>query len=405
MRRIAVSVVAVVLTAVAMPNAVGATVVSNDGLPIGLSTTTQTCGSDNAGPLTLAHVNGPGRPPLGTGSLAVHEGTGTGEWGIVAFPDVLAADLTTIKISHDEPTTNPATVLISLQFNSDGHFAHNDQLNLQPAASHGVWRTEDLLDTGLYYYRDGVSQPSESYSDYVAANPESVLVGISYLVTNCIAASSDKLSYMDAFEVGVSGKTTTYDFEAPGATLRPSVSTAKITAGRSTTVKVEAKSNGSPVVNEKVQLFGKAHGDKKFHLLATRPTNAKGEVVLTEHPSVATTYRWLMPPVHFAPATSATRTVSVRTKVTAKVKDKTLTSSQPVVVTGRTYAPRSRSKIELRRKTGAGSKLVQRVKVARNGSFRFSHTLPAGKQKLFVAIGAGQGELAGKSAAVTVHAT
>jgi hypothetical protein len=407
MRRALVVAASLLLLTLVISPADAGTVVSHSSLPSPLALVGGECGSLPGSTGTLTHVNGPDQPPLGAGSLRVRTGPSTLRIGITDPLLVNADTLTAFKVAHYEPQTNAPFVTITFDMDPDGTGAHSDLLirNLPSSGSGATWQTEDLVQTtSLFFYDDDIPVGEGSYADYVSAHPNAILKDLQYVATNCAPGGTDESTYIDDWVVGVSGTNTTYNFEAPAATLIPSVSTSTVTAGRGVIVKVAARTaGGSPIVNHTVKLMAKTYPNPTYRLLTTRQTNAAGVALLTERPLAATTYKWVMDPVDYAPATSQTRAVAVRTKLTANVKDRTLKKSQKLVVKGKTYKPRPGSKIQLRRKTSHGSKLVQKVTVAGDGTYRFKHTLPTGKQHVYVHIGGGNGELAGNSPTVAIR--
>ena len=167
-------------------------------------------------------------------------------------------------------------------------------------------------------------------------------------------------------------------------------------------VRARKATDGTPIAGESVRLYAKAYPATTYHLVATRTTDANGYASYSLAPLVATAYKWILPPQDFAPVTSATRSVKVRTRLTAHVSDTTLTRTQNLVLRGSTYKRRPGATVQLRRVTSTGSTLVQSVKVASDGTYRFRHTLPAGKRRVYVHIGSGSGELANNSRTISV---
>lgn len=385
---------------VAVANA--APVVSNTGLPAPLVThNAGACGGPASGSYT--HVNGPAAPPLGSGSLKMDSGATPNFFGIArSFSNMAASSLTAFSAWHNEPaSTAPGSVSMEIDALQTASASTTDFLFLQPANTNGAWQSVDLMSAILQFTRGGTSS-SMTYATYLQNNPDAVVYSVEVYVHTC--NTTDQVAYIDDLVIGVDGVNSTYDFEAPKATLTPTNASTTITAGQSVTTGVRARkaTDGTPIAGESVRLYAKTYPATTYHLLATKTTDANGYASDKVTPLVATTYRWTLPPQAFAPVTSATRSVKVRTRLTAHVSDTTLTRTQNLVLKGSTYKHRPGATVQLRRITSTGSTLVQSVKVASDGTYRFRHTLPAGKRRVYVHIGSGSGELANNSRTISV---
>lgn len=377
-----------------------ATVVSNSGVPSPLFVSNTTLGfcSGPGGGGSATHVNGPGTPPLGAGSLELQSGQAPDAVALArTFSSTPASALTAFKVAHFEPTgTAPQAVSMEIDVLPSGALT-TDQLFLQPGPTNGTWATVDLLSASTQL---NVQGNTTTYAQYLQDHPGASLISIEVYDKTC---TTNQVVYVDDLVIGLSGVTTTYDFEAPRATLAPTTSASTITAGGHATVRVVATdSSSAPVAGAQVRLFARTYPATTFRLLATATTSPSGVAAIVVSPRVRTTYRWVMPPVAYAPVTSALRTIQVRTALTAHASDTTLTRTQALVVSGTTLNHRPGATVRLLRTTPSGPTVVASSTVARDGSYRIRHALPRGAQHVFVHIGAGDGELANSSPTITV---
>lgn len=392
-----------VVLALGVAAANAAPVVSNSSLPSPLvARNVAICGGP-AGAGSYTHTNGPASPPLGSGSLKMESGSAQNAFAIGrSFNDIAAASLTAFSVWHNEPaSTAGGDISMEIDALQTSSSLTNDYLFVQPTVTNGAWHSVDLMTATLFFIRGGTTT-TMTYADYVQNNPDAVVYSVEVFAKTC--DTTDQTAYIDDLVIGVDGVNATYDFEAPKATLTPTNASTTITAGQSVTPRVRAlkAADGTPIAGESVRLYAKAYPATSYHLVATRTTDANGYASDKLTPLVATTYKWTLPPQDFAPVTSATRSVKVKTRLTAHVSDATLARTQNLVLTGSTYKHRPGATVQLRRVTSTGSTLVQSVKVASDGTYRFRHTLPAGKRRVYVHIGSGSGELANNSRPISV---
>lgn len=396
MRRVSIVVFALLIELLPPASADAATVVSNSGVPSPLQTGNTALCSEGSG--SIAHVNGPGSPPLGTGSLEMHTGAAANAFAVYEPLNMPAADLTAFRVAHNEPAGTPdGTFSLQISARSSPSALDNDLLFLQPPPTNGAWAMADALASTL-----NTAGGETTYAQYVADNPDAVVWELQVYDKTC--GSTDLVVNIDDLVIGINGSNTTYDFEAPKATLTPSISATKVTAGQTVTPRVRALRAGTatPIVGETVRLYARKYPSTTFHLVTTRTTNSNGYASYPVKPLVATTYKWVLPAQDFAPVTSATKSVKVRTRLTAHVSDTSLSKTQNLILKGSTYKSRPGATVQLRRVTSTGYVIVQKLTVAGDGTYRFKHRLPSGKQHVYVHIGSGSGEIANNSPTVTV---
>jgi hypothetical protein len=203
--------------------------------------------------------------------------------------------------------------------------------------------------------------------------------------------------------VGISGTTSTYNFEsAPSITA--STSAATITAGKPVTLTTSLVADSVPMSGQQVELWAKTYPATTFQQIGAATTNSVGVARLVQHPMKQTIYKWRVAADGFDSATSRTRTVNVRTRLTINVLDATLASGQPLILWGGTTPVHAAQVITLLRRTSSGAKQLATTTTRSDGTFLFQRKLTPGKQKLFTRIGSSRGNVAGTSPNVTVTA-
>jgi hypothetical protein len=380
------------------------TVVSDTGLPAGMVVDEQSACSGTAGGGSYTHIKGPATPPLGVGSLRLTTGSSPESYGVdYDFPASTAASaLTALSVAHYEPGQQGALATFNIFLTSG---AHTDQLGIDPAAfTTGTWQQSNLLTATLFWFRDSTVQSTNtSWTSYINANPDATLQVMQAFATSCSPAPSGAdTMYIDDWSIGLNGTTTTYDFEPTKAAVGISVSSGTITAGHSVTVKGTLTSHGHAVSGVPLQLWAKTFPATSYSKVTTLTTDSLGHVQTSKKPVVQTTYQWRLADPDYGSARSVTKTVSVHTKLTYTVADKTLHATQKFVMYGGTTPKRPGAEMSLLRVTPKGDVLVEHASVTKDGTYFFSHLLPKGTDKVFARIPAGAGDLSGHTPTVTV---
>jgi len=234
-------------------NASAAVVVSPGDLHGWSFFTTNSSGTIAATTGSSGLVNGPSTPPLGTGSANLYTGPSGGgatsaqmrnsDWSGTAL-----SALTTLSYSTYATAWNGAQdsfLQLYIDTNNDG--AYDDRLYFEPtysraAAGNGnpnpqadpalnTWQTWNLL-TGMWY-SDSVSGPGSNakpFSYFLSQYPSAKIVndvnnqgGLGGIrITAGLASASNSFNVsIDAFSIGTSAGTTTYDFEAVAPVPEP----------------------------------------------------------------------------------------------------------------------------------------------------------------------------------------
>jgi hypothetical protein len=216
-------------------------------------------------PPSVTFVNGPGTPPLGTGSAQFSVGTDGNDAAQLRHPGysgLLLNQLTALSYSTyvQQDGSGGQAPYIILQIDTDGDAGIEDLLffepvyqsatfcpsNPQPALVTGQWQTWDALN-GCWYSvfgtdGSGPGTNTKPLSAFITAIPTGKIANSSpsglggvRLVTGFGAGAWDNfIGNADAFTIGdsVSGNTTTYNFE-PVQTTASSVSvTGRVMSGR-----------------------------------------------------------------------------------------------------------------------------------------------------------------------------
>jgi hypothetical protein len=350
---------------------------------------------------SVDRVTGPGTPPAGIGSLRVDSGTTPAIVGPQYTVNLPAAELQTWTLGHYETGTGAGQLVAEIQIDRDGTGTHTDLLDFSPTETGGVWQNLDVLAQQLVYTPAGGSASLTSWPNFVTSHPAAVVTDILFVTIGC---GPSQIMNVDNWVVKTNGTTHTYDFEpAPALTSATSATTIVATkpVGLSTTV----RGDGVPMVGQSAELWARTYPSTTYRLIALATTNASGVATSTQFPEVQTTYRWHVDIPGFDAATSPTRTVNARTRLTANVLDSTLGSTQALVLWGSTRTARSKQVVTLVRRTSSGLKTLAKTHTRSDGTYFFQQILRKGSYRLFTKIGAGQGDVAGTSADMKVRAS
>lgn len=196
-----------------------------------------------------------------------------------------------------------------------------------------------------------------------------------------------------AFSASISSGTGT-----TATSLTITASASRITAGQPVTLGTTLTRGGSPLANASVTLLAKLTGAATFGRVVTLTTDANGVAKSTRRPRFNTTYEWQFAGNgNSSSSTSPTKAIAVRTRVTEHVFDATLGSGQPLVVWGVTSPAKPGIVITIYRHTQAGNTKLGAVRVRKDGSWGFSHRVPAGSATVFAHIAATAHNAAGNS--------
>lgn len=178
---------------------------------------------------TIANfIVGPGTPPAGVGSFQINTPDGTAKGTLFNF-DYSGVPLSSVSaIAYDTyktAGTAPQVASINIQVDVNGAepggfttLVYEPIYNTSQAIANGVWQHWNAYDGGNGIWWSSNSIPSApnrdtfvSWATIVAANPDAVILGGVGL--NQGSGNAGLVTSLDTFTFGVSGVSTTYDFE------------------------------------------------------------------------------------------------------------------------------------------------------------------------------------------------
>ena len=353
--------------------------------------------SGGAGTGSVDFVSGPAGTPLGTGSLQMT--AGSDDYTAVAKDVPSLGSITTWSMTV-RPTNVDAVLSADVQ-TASGMYSL-----LAPAgATTGSWTQVNALTTTFQVYDVQAHQPTGETTTIPGWNSLGHGDGqasVALLDAPCAFGQGMPANTVnvDAWSFGTGVQpATTYDFEAgTQLSLTMAATASTITAGRSTTLRTTATLGSDPAAGRSVDLYAKPAGASTYSLVDSAVTDSSGMASIAVSPTHNTTYQW-----RSGDRTSAEKAVKVRTKVTAKAADATLRPGQTLSVQGLLTPTKPGYTVTLWRKTSSGrSKLATGVDRS-DGRYTITKKLTkSGAYKVYVTVPAGDGNVAGKSALITV---
>jgi hypothetical protein len=223
---------------------------------------------DNGAGGSGSFVDGPGTPPAGSGSAQISATQTQGyALGYAGYGATQLADITNLSYSTYNQTGNN-TVALALQLNfdtdtTDTNTAWQGRLIYEPYYTHTVtdgmwqaWNTQDNATSGTlgnwWFSNAGIATNSGctqatpcTWQDVISKYPNGGINGGTNQGIDFKAGSNWSTTFVgnvDAFTIGISGNTTTYDFEAQVAPVAVSDKDACKNGGWST--QVDANGHG-----------------------------------------------------------------------------------------------------------------------------------------------------------------
>jgi hypothetical protein len=209
-------------------------------------------GAINMGSGSGQMVDGPGTPPLGIGSANLNVGANNGDqsvqlrnsdWAGTRLDALTSLSYSTyatswngsqlpfvnLYLNYGTGTTRDDRLWFEPTYSSAG--AGNGNPNPQANVAQGQWQTWNML-TGMWYAEDGNSGPGSNaitFAAYLALHPDATIIndpsqgGLGGIrIASGFASPEDNFNTnVDAFTIGTSSGTTTYNFE-PAAVPEPS---------------------------------------------------------------------------------------------------------------------------------------------------------------------------------------
>ena len=214
-----------VVVLAALPPSVTGTVVVTPAQMDGWAVDNGTCGAATTGSFTF--VNGPATPPAGSGSVRFTVGA-NGD----SYPTVRQGDYNGIKLSSlsaldywtfvSASGSGAQAPYVNLYVDNNGDGVRDAILAFEPmyqtaqgTVTVNTWQHWDA-NNGLWW--SGTPTPLFTLSSYVAARPDARIVNVGgggvILAAGCGGAAwSNFVGNADKLTIGVSGSSTTYDFE------------------------------------------------------------------------------------------------------------------------------------------------------------------------------------------------
>jgi hypothetical protein len=198
--------------------------------------------TDNGGIINLGSgvgqmVNGPGTPPLGTGSANFQTPAGQGDQSVQLRNSSWAGTridaLTSLSYSTYATAWNGQQIpYMTIWLDTDGDGARDDRLWFEPDYSYpaqphsalNTWQTWDALN-GMWYSDSGVGgngpgSNAITLAAYLSFKPNATIIndagqgiGGIRLATGFASPEDNFDANVDNFTIGTAGGTTTYDFE------------------------------------------------------------------------------------------------------------------------------------------------------------------------------------------------
>jgi hypothetical protein len=223
-RKGALVLAAVLAALVTAAVAAAATVLVSPGHMGGWSVVNDTCGAPSTG--SVSFVKGPGHPPQGAGSAKYTVGSNgdsyptlrTGAYNGVKLSSLTALDYYTYV---SQTGSGGQAVYIDLYVDNDLNGTQDDTLTFEPVYNGTVttntWQHWNAL-TGLWWAdSSGGPPPLFTLSSYISSHPNARIIGSDgfVLAAGCGGAAwTNFVGNADKLTIGVSGRSTTYNFDA-----------------------------------------------------------------------------------------------------------------------------------------------------------------------------------------------
>ncbi len=383
---------ALVVPVLAPSPALAATVVTE--LPPGWITFAGACfGGDGGGGVTFEE--GPGTPPLGSGSLEIS--TVAPEEQTIVGHDVNA--LAAVSSWQTGLRTEPGVQSIIAAQNPE------HSLQASPVVAPGTWSTVDAFSLEFVVFDLSSSDQvmTGTLQEYKAAFPVAAAQPATLFLGNVSCFGDPGSVNIDAYSWTESGSFTEYDFEPASAPTTSTISSSAktVTAGKDVTLRTTLKGAGKVLKGVPVELFGREAGEPDFTSVGVAMTNTDGVAKVIHSPQRNTTYQWRFAGGGGGAATeSATRVVQVRSHVTLALADSSLRKGQKLVGTGKVTPAKVGEDATLWRVTKKGRTRLDRGAIGADGRYEVAAKVKqAGTWKVVVTVPAAGGNEAGTSPA------
>jgi hypothetical protein len=358
-------------------------------------------------PFSVLHLQrGPDPVPLGErtwGLDADHEGVAEGPYrDLDSIGDLAPSSL---QVYADADTDGVAWVWI--RTGDDDLWYGSTPLSVAAGSWHTISQDAATTYSWVERHNDGTPVVGGTFSGtvgqtitHVGGGPFQGEVGFGL---GCNAAGRFDI---DDFEAGPTGDVITYDLEGNITHTRIRGSRQVVTAGRPVTLKGLMSIPNSIVTQADLVLEAKPFGSKRWHRAGTATQTWDGQnhpAVRKERPQVRTAYRY-----HWLETTGSDGSVSssfvvrVHAAVSAHAAASHVRRGAPIFVFGRVQPDKRGHRVTLWR----GHHRLASARVRADGTYNLrARATSRGDWKLRVTIGRTPGNLAGRSAPVTVRVT
>lgn len=402
----------------------------SNGVPVGLNGLTfhnHVSASDpNPATGSVATIDGPATPPMGTGSLRISTGS-NGDTGsalfdqsylnydlspIIAFPIAYNVGALVLKGSYNLPDADTGAE-ISITLWQNGSPSVYDS----PLATGTGWQTFDVQTA--QFTKEGGDATQHPITGWFNPGDSLFAVYLGYPDNSTNANPNKTLNVDDltyGFNIGFSNgvssphPVTEYDFETNSSA--PSVVTAgkTIVARQSTVLSATVKQGATAVPAAHLDLMAKPFGASSFSKVTSVNTNSSGIASAPVAPVRNTSYKWIYKGTDSSPeipgVASNTVSVNVRDLITKKLSATTIAHGKTLTVTGTTYPAKPGTTVTLFRAVTGPDKALASAKVASNGTYKITKTFAsAGRYNLYVFIPAVSGNLSNATAATRLTVT
>jgi hypothetical protein len=271
-----------------------------------------------------------------------------------------------------------------------------------PADESYEWRLVEIGPTLTRTIQNSFTGPIDSLVEakFGGQDPGG-FVGVGF---GCHESESDAEGdvYFDDARIGSGADVTTYDFEGQGSLTLMSANKVSITAGKSVMLSGELSVGDGGETPDPVNLTlqSKQWGSTHWHKVAKASQTGDEDATYRVKPTRQTSYRWTWPGNdHADGSTSLVQKITVHSAVKARGPRK-VTKGSMVKVTGSVTPGKRGQKVTLWR----GRHRLDRATVAKDGRFTLqTKATRKGDLTLVVEVGKSKGNLAGRSAPVTIR--
>jgi hypothetical protein len=269
-----------------------------------------------------------------------------------------------------------------------------DDLTLIVPAN-GAWHQTNLMTTTFTSTSTAggttTTNPDETYAAYLAAHSGATVSSVSMYFDEDACNTGNGVARVDIDDmvVGLSGVTTTYDFE-PDNTSTVSVAAPKKTGYAADTLITGVVSEGGHgIANETVELMAEPKGASSYSDVRDVGSDYDGQIEATYRPRADTKFYWRFDgDAGVGRVSSPVVTVSVGSTITLHSFDRTVARSQHLDLFGSVTPSVTGRVITVYDRKGHRTAKLGRAVLGSDGLFTIGVTPPRGKSAVFAKVGA-----------------